>query len=574
MRTRRLASVAILIGVVTSVTAPAARDHAGQEADAALRERARTALRKAVEFYRTKVATEGGYHFAYAEDLSYGRSEMSEGPTRVEVQREGTPLVGMAYLEAYAATADAYYLDAARDVARALVKGQYCSGGWDYYIEFDPSKRAEFRYRADGGCAREAGAGDRPTTLDDNVTQAAVRLLMRVDRELGFKDAPIHDAARFALDSLVKAQYPNGAWPQRYARFPEPSEFPVKRASYPESWPRKWPGASYYTHYTFNDNSVVDAIDAMLEAARIYNEPRYLASAEKGGEFILIAQMPEPQPGWAQQYDRDMHPAWARQFEPPSITGGESQSVMRALVLLHRETGNQKYLEPIPRALAYYKRSMLPDVASPSEVRRRACKTGAPCMARFYELQTNRPLYITKGTRVTAAGQGSINVDGYELSYSDASVITHYAVVTSGAGLDAVEREFTAVRNSAPGSSRRPDKLRGLSPWSELPAVGTATAGGGGDRDLPSRVQAAIDAMDARGAWVEDGVIGKANRLVSVLAAGDLVVTVGGKTIPVKENETVEVFSGPEPPRQRIIRSSTFAANVGLLSTYLAARPQ
>ena len=62
----------------------------------------------------------------------------------------------------------------------------------------------------------------------------------------------------------------------------------------------------YYTHYTFNDNSIVDAIDAMLEAARIYKEPRYLASAEKGGEFMLLAQMPEPQPGWAQQYDRDM----------------------------------------------------------------------------------------------------------------------------------------------------------------------------------------------------------------------------------------------------------------------------
>jgi hypothetical protein len=568
--------VAIVIGVVSSLAAPGAREGASQEADAALRERARTSLRKAVEFYRTKVATEGGYHFAYAEDLSYGRSEMSEGPTRVEIQRDGTPLVGMAYLEAYAATADAYYLDAARDVARALVKGQYCSGGWDYYIEFDRPKRSQFPYRADSDCARrEPGGAERPTTLDDNVTQAAVRLLMRVDRELGFKDAPIHDAARFALDSLVKAQYPNGAWPQRYSQFPVPSEFPVKRASYPESWPRKWPGASYYTHYTFNDNSVVDAMDAMLEAARIYNEPRYLASAEKGGEFILLAQMPEPQPGWAQQYDRDMHPAWARQFEPPSITGGESQSVMRGLLLLYRETGNQKYLEPIPRALAYYKRSMLPEVTSPSEIRRRACPAGAPCAARFYELHTNRPLYITKGTRVTAVGQAVTNVDGYELSYSDASVITHYAVLTSGAGFAAIERDLDAVRNSAPGSLRRPDRLRGLSPWSEAQAGDGAAAGRGGDRrGLPSRVQSAIDAMDARGAWIEDGIIGKANRLVSVLAAGDLIVTVGGKTIPVKENETVEVFAGPEPPRQRIIRSSTFAENVGLLSAYLAARPQ
>ena len=37
----------------------------------------------------------------------------------------------------------------------------------------------------------------------------------------------------------------------------------------------------------------IDA-DAMLEAARIYDEPRYRASAEKGGAFILLAQMPEP----------------------------------------------------------------------------------------------------------------------------------------------------------------------------------------------------------------------------------------------------------------------------------------
>jgi PelA/Pel-15E family pectate lyase len=570
----RITLLACLL-VTSTLVAATERNTSRQQADAALREQARSALRKAVEFYRTKVATEGGYHFAYAEDLSYGRSEMSEGPTRVEIQRDGTPLVALAYLDAYAATADRYYLDAARDVARALVKGQYCSGGWDYYIEFDPSKRTEFPYRADGGCAtRAATAAERPTTLDDNVTQAAVRVLMRIDRELGFRDAAIHGAARFALDSLVKAQYPNGAWPQRYSQFPTPSDFPVKRASYPASWPRKWPGASYYTHYTFNDNSIVDAMDAMLEAARIYNEPRYLASAEKGGEFILLAQMPEPQPGWAQQYDRDMHPAWARQFEPPSITGGESQSAMRALMLLYRETGNRKYLEPIPRALAYYKRSLLPDVANPSEIRRRTCPGSTPCVARFYELRTNRPLYITKGTRVTTTGQSVVNVDGYEVSYSDASVITHYAVLTSGAGFAAIEREFDAIRSGDAASLKRPDKLRGLSPWTEARGGNTATDATPDRGALLSRARAAIDAMDARGAWVEDGAIGKSNRIVSVLAGSDLVVTLGGKPLAMKENETLEVFSGPGVPRERIIRSRTFAENVGVLSAYLAARPE
>ena len=552
-----------LSAVFAAAIAAAASHGFAQSDDAALRPQATAALRKAVEFYRTKVATEGAYHFAYAEDLSYGRSEMSEGPTRIEVQRDGTPIVGMAYLEAYEATRDAYYLEAARDVARALVKGQYCSGGWDYYIEFDPKKRPQFPYRADGPCAPAATPSQRPTTLDDNVTQAAVRVLMRVDRELDFKDGDIHGAARFALDRLVSAQYPNGAWPQRLTQAPDPGEFPVLRASYPESWPRTWPRANYFTHYTFNDNSIVDAMDVMLEASRIYKEPRYLASAEKGGEFMLLAQMPEPQPGWAQQYDRDMHPAWARSFEPPSITGGESQSVMRALLLLYRETGRKKYLEPLPRALAYYRKSILPDVDRPSEIRRRACPGRTPCAARFYELKTNRPLYITKGTRVTALDQGASNVDGYELSYSDESVITHYSVLIPGAGFAEIEREFDDIRNADPAALRRPDRLHGLSSWAERRAA--ASAG------LAPRVRAIVSSMDSRGAWIEEGTIGKANRLVSVFAGRQLVVTIGGKTLPLNENETLEVFSGPEPPRERIIRSRTFAENVGVLSAYLAS---
>jgi hypothetical protein len=61
---------------------------------------------------------------------------------------------------------------------------------------------------------------------------------------------------------------------------------------------------------------------------------------------------------------------------------------------------------------------------------------------------------------------------------------------------------------------------------------------------------------------------------VSVLAAGDLVVTLGGRTLAMKENETLEVFSGPEPPKQRIIRSRTFADHVAVLSAYLARRTQ
>jgi len=47
----------------------------GDAADPPSRDTVREALHKAVEFYRTQVATQGGYHFRYAADLSYGRPE-------------------------------------------------------------------------------------------------------------------------------------------------------------------------------------------------------------------------------------------------------------------------------------------------------------------------------------------------------------------------------------------------------------------------------------------------------------------------------------------------------------------
>lgn len=533
------------------------------------------AMRKAAEFYSKKVSREGGYHFHYTSDLTYGRSEQSEGLSKAEVQREATPMAAMAYLDAFAATKDQLFLDAAKASAHALVRGQICSGGWDYFIEFDQAQRGKYPYRADGRCTEPAAmAKPGVTTLDDNVSQAALRVLMRVDRELKFEDKAIHDAALFALDRLMAVQYPIGAWPQRFERPADFAQFPVKQASYPESWPWKWPGADYRHHYTFNDNSISDMIDAMLEAARIYQDPRYLASAEKGGEFMLRAQMPAPQPAWAQQYDADMRPAWARQFEPPSVTGGESIGIMRTLMVLYRETGNRKYLDPIPRAIDYLKASVL--ARKDAEIFRRIPE-GEPVLARFYELKTNRPLYVTKGMMVNAPGLGSRRPDGYELSYSPDSVITHYGVLVSGRGLGELERDCAALLKANPQSLRRGERLTGLSPWSQRLNLSDEP-----DRRSvpPSAVKRIIDALDDRGAWTRTGSIGKADKVVSVFASKDMVLRIRrgrsekAETIPISENDTVELFLGKEQPPETIITTADFARNLDMLGRYFASASQ
>jgi mannose/cellobiose epimerase-like protein (N-acyl-D-glucosamine 2-epimerase family) len=113
--------------------APAAR-----AAEAPLREQAAEALREATAYFRTRVATEGGYLWRYSEDLTRREGERPATDTMAWVQPPGTPTVGMAFLTAYEATGDRAYLDAARETASALVRGQLRSGGWDYAIEFDP----------------------------------------------------------------------------------------------------------------------------------------------------------------------------------------------------------------------------------------------------------------------------------------------------------------------------------------------------------------------------------------------------------------------------------------------------
>ena len=422
--------------------------------DALSREQATNALHKAVKFFRTKVSAKGSYLYQYSADLKRREGEGVATKTTGWIQPPGTPTVGDVFLHAYQLTGDKYLLDAARETADALVMTQLESGGWSHRVEFDPKARRGYAYRVAADSKQNAR---NLSTLDDNKTQSALRFLMRVDQTLKFKDERLHEAVQFALAGLLKAQYPNGAWPQQYAGRPDPTKFPKKKASYPVTWSRVHPKKNYRTYYTFNDNTIADTIDTMFHAAETYGDVRIRKSAEQAGDFMILAQMPQPQPGWAQQYDAEMHPAWARKFEPAAITGGESRGVVRTLMKMYRQTGKKKYLEPIPRALDFYKRIELPGGK----------------MARFYELNTNRPLYFTKK---------------YELTYSSDDMPTHYGFIVGG-WVDSARAEYERLLKTNPGElrSRRNEPTFLMS------------------RSLTARARAVIDRMDKRGAWVEDG---------------------------------------------------------------------
>jgi len=234
------------------------------------------------------------------------------------------------------------------------------------------------------------------------------------------------------------------------SRPPDAETYPVIRASYPESWSRTWT-KDFMGCYMINDHITPDGIEALLEAYGAYGDEQYLAAANRGGQFLLLAQMPDPQPAWAQQYSSSMHPVWDRAFEPPAISGWESQGVMETLLLLYRRTGEREYLEAVGRAIPYLRKSLLPDGR----------------LARFYELRTNRPLYFTKD---------------YKLTYDARETPDHYGFAFDSR-LEQIEAEHK--RLAAADAAKLAD---------EPEPVMTD--------ELGAEVERIIGSMDARGAWL------------------------------------------------------------------------
>ena len=144
-------------------------------------------------------------------------------PSQGWVQPPGTPAVGLVLLQAYAATGAREFLDGAAEAARALAATQLESGGWQHVIEFDPEQQKAWCYRRtpeDQSDRRRASQNKLcdASTVDDNISQSALELLMRVDVALDGDDPLIRDAASYGLRKFIEAQYPNGAWPVRFDR--------------------------------------------------------------------------------------------------------------------------------------------------------------------------------------------------------------------------------------------------------------------------------------------------------------------------------------------------------------------
>jgi hypothetical protein len=123
-----------LLGLLIATVALCSVGHAQPTRDDAL-----AVLRQAGAFYHQQVSSHGGYVWQVSGDLKLRKGEGLTDEHTIWVQPPGTTEVGLAFMDAYYATGEQMFLDAAVDVAHALVQGQLVSGGWYYSISFDPA---------------------------------------------------------------------------------------------------------------------------------------------------------------------------------------------------------------------------------------------------------------------------------------------------------------------------------------------------------------------------------------------------------------------------------------------------
>jgi xylan 1,4-beta-xylosidase len=425
------------------------------------REQVLAAMKRATTFMVEKVAHRGGYVWNYLPDMTRRWGELEARPTMIWIQPPGTPSMGHLFLDAYHATGDAYYYQAAEQVAAALAAAQHPSGGWNYLHDFAGESSLRQWYGTVGKNAwrlEEFQHYYGNATFDDAGTAESAKFFLRLyleQKDPKYK-APLDKAIRFVIDS----QYPNGLWPQRYPKAP----------------PSNLHGLPDYTAYpTFNDDVAGENMDFLLLCYQALGDQSLLPPITRGMDSFLITQMPAPQAGWGLQHTPDLQPAGARTYEPKALVTHTTAGNVALLLRFHRLTGDAKYLARIPEALDWLERLRLPAGIAP------AGRTHPT----FVELGTNEPLYVHR--------TGSNVVNGrYFVDKNSRGTIVHYSSFRA-VDVAGLRKQYEAAKALTPDAAARTSPLK-LPPGS-VPLPKYHTVGDAGD------AARAVSALNVEGYW-------------------------------------------------------------------------
>jgi hypothetical protein len=440
------------------------------------------AMKKATAFMTDKVAVGGGYVWQVLPDFSRRWGELEAKPTMIWVQPPGTATVGHLYMDAYHATGDEQFYDAAKAAADALVAGQHPRGGWNYVIDTAGEESLKDWYAKIGGNAWRLEEFQRyygNATFDDAGTAEASQLLLRVyleKRERKYR-APLDKAIQFVLD----AQYANGGWPQRFP-FVENGGLH---------------GHADYTPYiTFNDDVAGENIEFLLYAHQALgsNDARLVDAIERGMDIYVKTQQPMPQPAWGLQHFPDtLKPAPARTIEPQAFATHTTATNIRSMIGFYKLTGDRKFLERLPQALDWLDQVKTPqNLIAPGRTHPTFILEGS-----------NTPVYIHRKGSNIANGH-------YYADTNPNNLIVHYGSFRS-VDTAAIRAEYAAAAAMDPAALIAASPLKARAGSLKLPKYFTlrdvsvwdmSTDARRERAPAPEAVAAVLSKLDGNGAWI------------------------------------------------------------------------
>ena len=267
-------------------------------------------------------------------------------------------------------------------IADSLLIYQHNNGGWEKNIDMATPLSAKAR------AAVEKQKTEAHTTIDNDATYTQMQFLVRVHALT--KDAQYRASFEKGLSFILEAQYPNGGWPQFY---------PLRDG--------------YWSHITYNDDAMVGVLETLrliAGKARGYEfiddatRARAKSALDRGIDCILKTQvtMNGKLTVWCAQHDeKTLAPAKARSYELPSLSGSESVGVVKFLMGIDHPSA--EVIRAVKSAAAWFRESQIkglrldrkpaPGTAKGYDLVVAPDASAPPQWARFYELNTNRPMF-------------------------------------------------------------------------------------------------------------------------------------------------------------------------------------
>ncbi len=241
---------------------------------------------------------------------------------------------------------------------------------------------------SDGGWRKDMTVSDTgswgKSTTDNDTTTSQIIVLAKTYKQTN--NSKYLTSCQKGIDLLLNGQYSNGGWPQVFGD-----------------------AGTYHAHITYNDNAMVHVMNVLTSVANKTGDFTFIdttraskavVAVQKGIQCFLNTQITVNgvKTAWCQQHDENtLKPTTGRAYELPSICTSESVGIVNYLKTIKNPSTD--ITNAINSAVSWMVKVQINGIKVVETNGDRVVvsdSTASPIWARFYEINTNRPIFVDR----------------------------------------------------------------------------------------------------------------------------------------------------------------------------------